>query len=69
MTITFADGTHIDIAATAFDDFVKHDLKWVEFVHGRASVKKLACGENSHKPVSAIGNRNQNVNPCPAGRC
>ena len=43
MTITFADGTHFDIAATAFDDFVKHDLKWVEFVHGRASVKKLAC--------------------------
>ena len=36
MTIKFADGTHIEIAATAFDDFVKHDLKWAEFVHGRA---------------------------------
>ena len=69
MTITFADGTHIDIAATAFNDFVKHDLKWVEFVHGRASLKKLACKESSHKPVSAVGNRNQNVHPCPAGRC
>jgi hypothetical protein len=69
MTITFADGTHIDIAATAFDDFVKHDLKWVEFVHGRASVKKLACKENSYKPVSAVGYLNQNVHPCPAGRC
>ena len=69
MTITFADGAHIDIAATAFADFVKHDLKWVEFVHGRASVKKLACKENSHKPVSAAGNRNQNVHSCPAGRC
>jgi hypothetical protein len=69
MTITFADGTHFDIAATAFDDFVKHDLKWVEFVHGRASVKKLVCKENSYKPVSAVGSRNQNVHPCPAGRC
>ena len=41
MTITFADGTRIEIAATAFDDFVKHDLKWAEFVHGRALVKKV----------------------------
>ena len=45
MTIKFADGTHIEIAATAFDDFVKHDLKWAEFVHGRATVKKLACND------------------------
>ena len=69
MTITFADGTHIDIAATAFDDFVKHDLKWVEFVHGRASVKKPVCKGNSYKPVSAAGDHNQNVHLCPAGRC
>ena len=46
MTIRFADGTYIEIAATAFDDFVKHDLKWAEFVHGRATVKKLACNDS-----------------------
>ncbi len=47
MTIKFADGTHIEIAATAYNDFVKHDLKWAEFVHGRAIVKKVAhCKED-----------------------
>jgi hypothetical protein len=39
MQITFADGTRIEVAAAALDDFVQHDLKWVEFVHGRASEK------------------------------
>ncbi len=47
MTIKFADGTHIEIAATAYNDFVKHDLKWAEFVHGRATVKKLVCNDCS----------------------
>jgi hypothetical protein len=37
MRITFADGTRIEVSAAALDDFVQHDLKWVEFVHGRAS--------------------------------
>ncbi|HEU4413244.1 MAG TPA: hypothetical protein VFT65_00570, partial [Candidatus Angelobacter sp.] len=37
MTITFADGAQIEVAATALDDFLRHDLKWAEFVHGRAS--------------------------------
>lgn len=60
MTITFADGTRIDVATSAFDDFVRHDLKWVEFVHGRASVKRLACKDDA---------RNQSVHPCPAGDC
>ena len=46
MTIKFADGTHIEIAATAFDGFVKHDLKWAEFVHGRAIVKKVPAAKN-----------------------
>ena len=41
MTITFADGTNIEVAAAAFDDFIRHDLKWVEFVHGRATEKPL----------------------------
>ena len=70
MTIQFADGTHIEIAATAYNDFVKHDLKWAEFVHGRASVKKLACCKEELHPLvpstSAVGG---SVHPCPAGGC
>jgi hypothetical protein len=68
MTIKFADGTHIEIAATAFDDFVKHDLKWAEFVHGRATVKKLACAD-SHKLAPAPVSLGRSVHPCPAGGC
>jgi hypothetical protein len=41
MTITFADGTRIEVANSALDDFLRHDLKWVEFVHGRAKNKPL----------------------------
>jgi hypothetical protein len=69
MTIKFADGTHIEIAATAFDDFVKHDLKWAEFVHGSVTVKKLSCKENSRKLVSSTANVGRSVHPCPAGGC
>jgi hypothetical protein len=47
MTITFADGTRMDVAAAAFNDFIAHDLKWVEFVHGRATVKKPSCNQIS----------------------
>ena len=47
MTITFADGTRMDVAAAAFDDFIRHDLKWVEVVHGRATVKKPSCNQVS----------------------
>jgi hypothetical protein len=69
MTIKFADGTRIEVAATAFDDFVKHDLKWAEFVHGRAIVKKLTCKDDSRKLVPAAVNRSQSVPPCTAGGC
>ena len=41
MTVTFADGTRIEVAATAYNDFVRHDLKWAEFVHGRANSAKV----------------------------
>jgi len=68
MTIKFGDGTHIEIAATAFDDFVKHDLKWAEFVHGPATVKKLVCND-SRKLVSATASLGRSVHPCPAGGC
>jgi hypothetical protein len=69
MTIKFADGTHIEIAAMAFDDFVKHDLKWAEFVHGRAKVKELTCQEDSHKLVPATASLGRSVHPCQAGGC
>ena len=70
MTIKFADGTNIEVAATAFDDFVRHDLKWAEFVHGSASVNKLACKEDDRNlsPLAGVS-RSQSVHPCPAGRC
>jgi len=66
MTIKFADGTHIEVAATAYNDFVKHDLKWAEFVHGCATVKKLACND-SRNLVPAAASLGRSVHPCPAG--
>jgi hypothetical protein len=69
MTIKFTDGTHIEIEATAFDGFVKHDLKWAEFVHGRATVKKLTCKEEPRKLVPTTAKLGRSVHPCPAGGC
>jgi hypothetical protein len=70
MTVIFADGTRIEVAATAYNDFVRHDLKWAEFVHGRATVKKLVCNERSSTLTPHGGNtRYQNVHPCPSGGC
>jgi hypothetical protein len=70
MTIKFADGTNIDIAVTALDEFVKHDLKWAEFVHGSAVVNKLTCKESARKSTSPSTDiRHRNVHPCPAGGC
>ena len=68
MTIKFADGTHIEIATTAYNDFVKHDLKWAEFVHGRATVKKLACND-ARKLAPAGATLGSSVHPCHAGGC
>jgi hypothetical protein len=42
MEIRFADGTQIEVAASALDDFVRHDLKWAEYVHGTAAMKSPA---------------------------
>jgi hypothetical protein len=65
MTITFADGTHIEVAASAFDEFVKHDLKWIEFIHGRASTE-----QNCRKQVaSVIKPVSRSAHPCPSGNC
>jgi hypothetical protein len=70
MTVKFADGTRIEVAATAFDDFVRHDLKWAEFVHGSASVKKPVCNDGSrNSSASAADSHKQSVHRCPAGGC
>ena len=70
MTIKFADGTDIEIAATAFDDFVKHDLKWAEVVHGRAIVKEPTCKETAYRAISpSTDTRHRNVQRCPTGDC
>jgi hypothetical protein len=63
MEITFADGTRIEVPASALDDFVRHDLKWVEFVHGRASERVNAVRATNSAPhiVSAA------VKRCPSG--
>jgi len=65
MTIRFADGTRIDVPASAFDNFLKHDLKWVEFVHGRASDTQLF---KSTLPIPEAPAQ-PNVHRCPSGPC
>ena len=60
MTITFADGTRIEVASSALDDFLKHDLKWVEFVHGRAE------NQLSLQSMHLADPPKQNVHRCPA---
>jgi hypothetical protein len=70
MTITFADGTRIEVAASALDDFVQHDLKWVEFVHGSVSAKQSSGNSrscDSHR--SSIPSPKENVHRCPSGNC
>lgn len=63
MEITFADGTRIEVTESALNDFVLHDLKWVEFVHGSASQKASllnGSGAQHAKPISQV------VKRCPA---
>lgn len=63
MQITFADGTKIEVKDSALDDFLLYDLKWVEFVHGSASVNSTAL----HKPGSLSGKQvSSNVKRCPS---
>jgi hypothetical protein len=61
MVISFADGTKIEIAAAALDSFLQHDLKWVEFVHGSASLEQA-------RPQPAIPVA-RNVTRCPSAAC
>ena len=65
MTITFADGTRIDVPASGFNDFLKHDLHWAEFVHGRVSKPELLQTAPGLTPDSA----QQNIHRCPSGTC
>ena len=65
MTITFADGTHIEVAASAFNDFIKYDLKWVEFVHGKASENQTS---RNLKPQST-DSLGKSVHRCPTPSC
>ena len=64
MTITFADGTRIEVAAAALDNFLRHDLKWVEFVHGRAMEK-----QPSLNPAPLYMGSQQTVHRCPSRGC
>jgi hypothetical protein len=62
MQITFADGTRIEVPAAALEEFVRHDLKWVEFVHGRAS-RTLESLRTAVQPRTVIS---ATVKRCPS---
>ena len=64
MTIKFADGTQMEVAAAALDNFLRHDLKWVEFVHGRAMEKQLSLS-----PSPLHMDSQQTVHRCPSRGC
>ncbi|HET7872248.1 MAG TPA: hypothetical protein VFL42_07030 [Terriglobales bacterium] len=66
MEINFADGTSIEVAASALNDFVQNDLEWVEFVHGRVANKKLSIPKSVPKPANQI---TASVSRCGNTRC
>jgi len=51
MQIRFADGTQIEVSASALDDFVRHDLKWAEYVHGTAAMKASPDSSDPSNPT------------------
>lgn len=63
MQITFADGTRIEVPAAALDNFIRHDLKWVEFVHGRASTQQLDGLRQPGKAISGTVKRCPSASP------
>jgi hypothetical protein len=67
MQITFADGTRIEVTESALDDFIRHDLKWVEFVHGRASQKGLLLRKAGAPPAQASTGLVKRCAQSPAG--
>jgi hypothetical protein len=62
MQIRFADGTRIEIADSALNDFVLHDLKWAEFVHGSASLESGSVLKASPLPARSVSS---SVRRCP----
>ncbi len=66
MQIKFADGTTLNVAPAALDAFLKHDLKWVEFVHGRAQFQQLPSRK---LPVQTVKPISQSVSRCPNRAC
>jgi hypothetical protein len=55
MQIRFADGTQIEVSASALDDFVRHDLKWAEYVHGTAAMKASADSDHAYGSGGSSG--------------
>jgi hypothetical protein len=55
MQFSFADGTSIEVEASALNDFVQNDLEWVEFVHGRVSNRKISVPKSVPKPANQVG--------------
>ena len=63
MQITFADGTRIEITESALNDFVLHDLKWAEFVHGSASLDSGSLLKSVPLAAKSLSN---SVRRCPS---
>ena len=63
MQIAFADGTRIEVKESSLDDFLQHDLKWVEFVHGSAHVSSDAWEKSRPLSRSEISS---SVKRCPS---
>jgi hypothetical protein len=63
MQITFADGTRIEVTESALDDFVRHDLKWAEFVHGSASLESGSSLKSGVLPGKSLS---RSVRRCPS---
>jgi hypothetical protein len=62
MQIRFADGTRIEIADSALNDFVLHDLKWAEFVHGSALLESGSVLKSGSLPPRSVSS---SVRRCP----
>jgi hypothetical protein len=69
MQIKFADGTSIDVAESALDDFVRYDLKWVEFVHGPASDNLLPPRKSPSRLMQSISKRVKRGSSRPVQGC
>jgi hypothetical protein len=69
MQIKFADGTSIEVAESMLDDFVRHDLKWVEFVHGPTSDNLLPPRKSPSRFVQSISKRVKRCSSRPVQGC